>query len=411
MAEETLDGRWFHRLQAIHAGIPARITPNNLRTERERFLSGESENPDFSYSYIDDAGAEHKINHLISLRDDVSREEANLVVKDLYLEKIEEKINEIKLVKVSAKLQVGTKEEDLRDYVHLAELLYEKPDANVLASVTNFFRENVEEIPQGLPSIFYKDQASSYSYVAARKYFDVSADNEDDQAMSLEEVCSFFKSALQKRGLSDWRVVRKQNQMSVVTVMKRQKKIAVSSSLGKRFTRGFLEGLVAHEVDCHVLRLENGLSSPLQLLHLGLAKHGPGEEGIATVFEQQVTGSDRCAGAALFLASALALGVDEGGEKRNFREVYTIMVQYFKALYSELDSEKTAFRVCARVFQGVPAYCKGAAFLKETLYYKGNLRIRKIIEEDPTVRANFSMGRYDPANPKHVKSLELLEII
>lgn len=80
-----------------------------------------------------------------------------------------------------------------------------------------------------------------------------------------------------------------------------------------------------HEAIGHMvrgLRAENKTAEPLREAQSGNLAF---EEGLATAIEQIVTGETRIAGEQYYLSLGLQLGLDRGGQKRDFRDTFEIM--------------------------------------------------------------------------------------
>ena len=151
---------------------------------------------------------------------------------------------------------------------------------------------------------------------------------------------------------------------------------------------------------------------------MGLDRYEKGEEGVATMREQVLDEKiEDFAGLEGHLAIGLATGVD--GKPRDFRAVYEIMEKYFyfKALSSGKEPEQAlksaqtiAWNRAVRTFRGTDCQTKGICFTKDIVYREGNIGVWEVVKENPKEMVRFSIGKYDPANERHIWILDQLGI-
>jgi hypothetical protein len=113
-------------------------------------------------------------------------------------------------------------------------------------------------------------------------------------------------------------------------------------------------------------------------------------------------------------AISLATGMD--GKKRDFREVFEILKDYFFINSKKAPEEarkisaNSAWNVCVRTFRGTTCNTPGACFTKDVVYREGNLGIWEILNSNPAEQRRFSVGKYDPSNARHIWILDQLGI-
>ena len=124
-------------------------------------------------------------------------------------------------------------------------------------------------------------------------------------------------------------------------------------------------GLIQHEVGTHVLTYHNGLQQPLKQLSIGLADYDPLQEGLAVMSEYLV---DALTPNRLrTLAGRVIAGeaVTQGGD---FQEIFRLLTNTYNF------SPERAFNITSRIMQG-------GGFLKDIIYLKGLVDLRKYLQE------------------------------
>ncbi len=123
--------------------------------------------------------------------------------------------------------------------------------------------------------------------------------------------------------------------------------------------------LIQHEVGTHVLTFHNGSRQPLQQLRIGLADYDPLQEGIAVMSEYLVDGLTpnrlRTLAGRVIAGNALL----EGGG----------FIDIFNLLHKDYGfTPNRAFNITSRIMQG-------GGFLKDIIYLKGLVDLRKYLME------------------------------
>ena len=102
-----------------------------------------------------------------------------------------------------------------------------------------------------------------------------------ESMVGAEHVADELNTALESYGLSSWRAVLDDREITAVVHSERRIRIPRH----KRFAPDHAHRLIAHEVGVHVLRAENGRAQPFSLLSVGLPGYYETEEGIAVYTE------------------------------------------------------------------------------------------------------------------------------
>jgi hypothetical protein len=233
-----------------------------------------------------------------------------------------------------------------------------------------------------------------------------------EKTLDAQQIQREFFLALENMGIEGWKVFIDKN-IAAITVSQEKKHVSIPEK--RKLSETGLRKLIAHEIETHVIRRERGERSKLKLLGLGLDRYLSGEEGIAKMKEQIIEFSDDFPALESHLAISLAKGMD--GKKRDFREVCNILRDYFFLKSPNKDVEKAwenaknnAWSICVRTFRGTTCQKKGACLTRDIIYREGNINAWIVVASKPEEIIKFSLGKYDPANNRHVYLLQQLGI-
>lgn len=436
----SLDSKWYLRFEQVGAFDAYEYLDGDKQyreTERLEFLNGDIRNPTLDYPNIDVDRFTRDEEALLRLKEDVLSNEANDVIKQVYRWRLNEKIAELRMLKAVA---MG----DMRRFQRYSEFVYGKPSAEVFAYTVQNLREiatlqlsshdpHIKQaaevligiLPEALPgTVSYQlPHGSDIAVVREQTLKEVgglikldATTRAEGKQYGADEIRDIFQVSLQSLRADGWEVVVDTSSKSGISVDQEKREIKIPES--KKLVFRKLQALIAHEVGTHVARRLNGERSKLQLLGLGLDRYEQGEEGIATMREQVLGETiDDFAGLSGHLAVSLATGVD--GTPRDFRDVYEIMEKYFyfKSLSSGKSPEDalrfaqtSAWNRSVRTFRGTDCQTKGVCFTKDMIYREGNIGVWEVAREDPCEIIRFSVGKYDPANTRHIWILNTLGI-
>ena len=141
--------------------------------------------------------------------------------------------------------------------------------------------------------------------------------------------------------------------------------------------------LIQHEVGTHVLTFHNGSRQPLQQMRIGLADYDPLQEGLAVMSEYLVDGLTpnrlRTLAGRVIAGSALM----EGGD---FQQIFRLLTKDYGF------SAERAFNITSRIMQG-------GGFLKDIIYLKGLVELRKYLQDggeyEPLLAGKFGIKHVD----------------
>ncbi len=443
--EIALDTEWYQRL--VQLGRDDRDVPDSLAGEKDSrelqkqsFLNGEVRNPRLDTPFIDPERLVSKERELLQLKSDILATEENELVKQVYRWKINERIASIRMLKAAH-------EGKMRTFKRYAEFIYGRPSSEIFAYTINSvgaraescreydnqeLADAAESLLEALPVAlvqFDDHRVEDSTFLLAKRNVeeeigDILHIEGFEGKLSGDDLVGVFEDALDSLGMSEgsggkWTVVLDdKTDARVISVDQMNEEVRVPVSA--RLSHTELIPWLAHEIGTHALRRRNGERTKLMLLGLGLDRYEGGEEGVATM-RGQVAGSeslDDFAGLRYHLVASLALGLD--GRPRDFRGTFEVMEKYhvFNYLSKGKSLEKAvrmarnlAYSDCVRLFRGTDCGA-GVVLPKDIAYREANIGVYDLIgtEDGRAEMMRFSVGKYDPMNPRHIWILDQLGV-
>lgn len=447
--QPALDGDLFEKFQQADTLILEYLKPETkfLSEQKEKFLQGEIDCPHFVYDQVHDEEKRQfavKEQKLLDLKrelkakvvrrggdPDAYLDSEESILAQTYIWAINERIANVRMMKEMqlAKTDPEKYERHMERFGRYSEFIYGSPDPKIFAGT-------IYSLSQKLPAVSMTEEETLarnrledlvkrvQEKNAGNLNFDLPKieTNEDDPLLEgAQEVKELMEAALQDAGLDDWEIeVRKAgNKRSGMLASHRNKKITIPNNEGmslrseaRKMTLNMIMGLIAHEINTHAVRNRNGADSRLKLLSVGLDRVEKGEEGLATYREQQEIGTEDFAGLTSYLAAGLAKGLDGGG-KRNFAEVFSIIEDYI-SVCGEASADKVkeqAWTACMKVFRGTTGDVPGVVFLKDTVYRKGNMETWEVMSSELGGKIDFDIGKFDVSNKRHLMIMVKLGIL
>jgi uncharacterized protein (TIGR02421 family) len=217
---------------------------------------------------------------------------------------------------------------------------------------------------------------------------------------SAKKAKNIFLSALKKRKLN-YKIRMRDIITPRVAVNHITKEILLSANA--TFGKQELQRLIAHEIETHIYRRENGLLQPFKIFSTGLSKETlETEEGLAVMVENkynlQTTETMRDY-AGRVIAINLAL-------KKTFYETFTELTNYF-------DKEK-AFTLTLRAKRGLKEQNHKGAYTKDFIYLKGFLDIvefenENCANEEKNCLEKLYYGKYSTMDSKLALQIDGLQ--
>ena len=420
---ESLDQKWFEQLRVLSSkteeGEWIQRSMHIEADEQEQFLADDIENPQFAYA----VGVPTKLldEEITAFLSDLALTEKDAIVLDLYNRKLAHQLTRSHLLTAS---YAGNDEQ----FYKLSTELYGKPSKRYFSYIAKQLQRLCKETMSDDPAT--RRLCRIVSKIDTKKV-DIDAAMlppvvvDSPRITSIAQVEAIFTGALAQYGLKGWTLAVDQtgkrtrfsvnNQQKVINIPAEQQLLARASQL----TEVNIEALAAHEIGVHARRSAAGEASKLQLLRLGLDTYLLGEEGVAGYVQQQVEGATEFYGFDRYMAASFAIGLD--GEKRDFRGVFSIMVDYYIMRYATAAgvtnkilkerAQQAAWEVCVRVFRGTTGQTPGCIYTKDIVYLEGNISIWNLLTEKPHVFPDLFVGKFNPLSSRHIKSLQTLGII
>lgn len=201
--------------------------------------------------------------------------------------------------------------------------------------------------------------------------FGVQRSNED--TIGAQELALKIKQILKKYKLHKWNVIFKENLLARVSVSKSNKRIILVSPTAV-VPKNQVDLLIAHEIETHVLRLENSLHQPYKILRNGLAHYLLTEEGLA-IYNQHL---QNVSGTLKEFSPAINYLNTRRTVLQSFADCAKEYVERLPHAATQEDLERL-FKKILRTKQGIGDTSITGGFTKDYIYFTGYKRIEDYI--------------------------------
>ncbi len=205
-----------------------------------------------------------------------------------------------------------------------------------------------------------------------------------EPAMGAAAMRQSLESGLAARGLDTWHVRWDEVMSARILVESTRQEIRVNPAA--QFRASDVRRLVAHEIDVHVARSENGKRQPLQMFSTGLPGSLQTEEGLAMYAEQHV--------------GTLSFAAVE--RQRRVSAIITLARrQGFRDLWEQLKPEygaRGAFAVVLRIKRGLGDPGRPGAYAKDAVYGLGWAAVQRWLSAGGAL-ANLYVGKVGMHHP------------
>ncbi len=321
--EEKILQNIDHKICSLNEKIHliARLKPTNLMEEYKKFLKNNAYSPRFTYKKLD--------LDISLMRKELKKipRQIDHYLMPLYIRKIEEIENKLSLIE-----HIG--QSDFSDH---AVQLYGSVDEKL-------FRQ-AEQFVQNEP----RNQDTS-------------------KKLSLDKIITRINECLKQHTLLKWKIKILEQATSGMQINKNNTIFINKKAI---ITENRLRALIAHEIETHIFRLENGRLQKYRLFEQGSANYLLTEEGLAIYNQNQL---DVPLGAKHFSPAFNIIAIHHGAEL-SFAELFKLLTTTY-----HLPKER-AWRLCLRVKRGLENTGQGGTFTKDRLYFVGYKMIQRYLHQ------------------------------
>ena len=373
----------------------------------------QEQEPHFHYPLIPLQEVRERRAGFEQLQAEIEHQEPNLVVRRLYLQTIDERLAELRLVEAtyqgndqqvweqSKRLAASATVQELQIALSLLVRRIEQGQQHAQARLCSESLRQMLKRWQLLPFAQHvaSDACTQKAMSGASQF---APDSAEAQTWFEPPTVQAFFADIFRTYQFPWSVQMDEAATSARVDLDQSRLILPY----KPMSLGKIRELLAHEVETHAFRSVSGAQSPLGLLSSGLGDFLPTEEGLASLYVQETI--QRSTGAEPkpkmwvgTLACGLAAGV--ACPPLSFRELL-LFIEQVSLLTDLLDGkeltpqlqEKTrryAENRCLRTFRGVTHLAeRGVCSNKDTYYLRGFLTVCRELESDPSAFERLMVG-------------------
>jgi hypothetical protein len=331
--------------EAVH--LLSYFRPLNLNEEKETFFEHENYNPKFIYRKVS-LDIEHLKKELKKIPTQFKHPLAPLFINKI--KEIDYKLSLIDLI-------------DKPEMQFFSEKLYGKVNKKLYEQAVNYIKEN--------PIV--KDNSKNLNFKSSIK--------------QLEEF-------LREHKLHSWKIKIVEG---VVVDMQVNKSGTIFVKKGAVFSANRLASLIAHEIQTHIFRLENGRLQKYKIFERGTAQSLTTEEGLA-IYNQNALGlnlGDKQIWPALNVIAVFM------GEKLSFFELYNYLLENY------FIPPDLAWKTCVKVKRGCRDTAQHMVFTKNHIYFKGLLLVEKFVKNFGKERLrDLYIGKIGINELKYIKNIK-----
>ncbi len=205
-------------------------------------------------------------------------------------------------------------------------------------------------------------------YHDARDYIqNVKLEDDQSEVLSQKQVVKRLEQYLKQKSLPRWSVKIAERQTADIAISK-QGSVLVRD--GITFTENRLKGVIAHEIETHAFRLENGKRQVLRIFERGTAGYLTTEEGLAVYNQKQL---------------GLPMGEKEIWPALRVVGIYLsddmTFAELFHYLKDEMSlSDQTAWKTCLKAKRGLIDTGKKIAFTRDSVYFRGHMQVQEFLK-------------------------------
>ncbi|NOR84792.1 DUF1704 domain-containing protein [archaeon] len=214
----------------------------------------------------------------------------------------------------------------------------------------------------------------------------------EEKTITPQNVVCGLNEYLKSRKLTHW-VVKTASITAKAITIPTEKTLKINNKL--LFSKNDLIRLKVHEIDTHIMRVENSMLQS-QILHFAFPNYLSTEEGLALYSEEMNGVLDQkrmaiCAGRVLAVNLAL---------NHSFAEVFEALTAYF--------DDNDAWDITLRVKRGLTDTSMPGGYTKDYIYLNGYFKIKKYVESGGSIKDLYvaKIGINDLSTIKDLKEIK-----
>lgn len=341
-------------LQELRIPISLVFTPTNLKEEKKKFFNSDTYEPYFEYRVVKNNNNEilRRLAGLKRISDVDPR------ISDFYIQLIEDK-------KLVSNLMHSAGNNALVTELSLRK--YKAPSAKLFRNSARVLRGKLDKYDVKINKKL--DRGEKLNYEQIEKVFDVTFD---------------------MLGLEGWEIAPSKNiSKNAIKIGIKGKKVYVDPNIERSEFK--IKKLLVHEIGTHVLRSYNGFETGFPAFgNANISSYLDIEEGLATWNEESMGYlTDKWLKIKAGMTWAIYLG-----ERMSFRQLYNALSGTFLK-YSSWD-------IAYRVKRGLGDTSYPGIYAKDVVYFRGFRKVKKALEEDPTLYEKLYAGKIDIKRTKWV---------
>jgi len=349
-----LDQKTFEIAGVIETNLLKFINPQNLEAQKLKFFEAlqrneeynpiftyAQRNPDYSYFAMGSKLDTYK-SELIELLKEIERDELGIVFESEIIDLIEK----IELIK-----SIGTE-----NFAGNSEAYYGGIERKSLSAAKKILQQETKQY---------------------------------EERITFDEAVNTIKARLKKDKLN-YKITIREPAGSMFAVINSRREILLNKDVD--FTKEMVARFIAHEIEAHIYRYENGFRQPYKLLAHGFSRETTEtEEGLAATIEK-LSGVSSQKQIKDYAGRLVAINE---AQTKSFFDTYTEMAKYF--------DRETAFRLTLRAKRGIKDQQKGGAFFKDALYFNGMLKVEEFLKNHSVKELYY--GKYSVHDLPLVKQI------
>ncbi len=190
--------------------------------------------------------------------------------------------------------------------------------------------------------------------------------------LSDKDALGIISRALGEMKLVHWNTQLKEDMSASAKVDSAHKKIYIWK--GESFSFAGVERLIVHELQTHVIRMENSARQKYKIFQIGFPHYLETEEGLAAYNEEQAEHLHHNKIKKTYAGRVLAVSLSL---EKGFADTFAELNKHF--------SDEDAWRLTLRAKRGLKDTSEAGGFTKDYIYLSGKLKVKKFFESEKDI--------------------------